>query len=231
MIAPGQTSSVEFLVEHTGSTSSDLEVVFDLARSLPSSWSDPIWDKPQGYSLQGGGTSARPILQIDVPEGDLSNTPEKLEVEARAFADIDGTITEVAVVEIILNIEEVGVYAPPRVSIYEDEEHQIQISDSTRPEFYDETLSHYVDSDEIGDFYIDIFNSGFDTDSFFIRVNEMPTSWQYKFFDNDTGMELTEEGINSVTPDIGSHDILSIRMEVYPPTDREAQDIGFIGYN
>ena len=96
------------------------------------------------------------------------------------------------------------------------------------PEFYDETLSHYIDSDEIGDFFIDLFNSGFDTDSFFIRVNEMPTSWQYKFFDNDTGMELTEEGINSVTPDIGSHDILTIRMEVYPPTDREAQDIGLV---
>ena len=41
-------------------------------------------------------------------------------------------------------------------------------------------------------------------------------------------MELTEEGINSVTPDIGSHDILTIRMEVYPPTDREAQDIGLV---
>ena len=38
-------------------------------------------------------------------------------------------------VEIILSIEEVEIYAPPRVSIYEDEEHQIQISDSTRPEF------------------------------------------------------------------------------------------------
>ena len=231
LIAPGQTSSVEFLIEHTGSTSSDLEVVFDLARSLPSSWSDPIWDKPQGYSLQGGSSSARPILQIDVPEGDLSNTPEKLEVEARAFADIDGTVTEVAVVEIILSIEEVGVYAPPRVSIYEDEEHQIQISDSTRPEFYDETLSHYVDSDEIGDFYVDIFNSGFDTDSFFIRVNEMPTSWQYKFFDNDTGMELIEEGINSVTPDIGSGDVLTIRMEIYPPVDRDAQDIGMVSFD
>ena len=231
LIAPGQTSSVEFLVEHTGSTSSDLEVVFDLARSLPSSWSDPIWDKPQGYSLQGGSSSARPILQIDVPEGDLSNAPEKLEVEARAFADIDGTVTEVAVVEIILSIEEVGVYAPPRVSIYEDEEHQIQISDSTRPEFYDETLSHYVDSDEIGDFYVDIFNSGFDTDSFFIRVNEMPTSWQYKFFDNDTGMELIEEGINSVTPDIGSGDVLTIRMEIYPPVDRDAQDIGMVSFD
>ena len=89
-------------------------------------------------------------------------------------------------------------------------------------------MSHYIDSDEVGDFFIDLFNSGFDTDSFFIRVNEMPTSWQYKFFDNDTGMELTEEGINSVTPDIGSHDILTIRMEVYPPADREAQDIGLV---
>ena len=148
---------------------------------------------------------------------------------SRAFAEIDGTVTEVAVVEIILNIEEVGVFAPPRVSIYEDEEHQIQIADSTRPEFYDETLSHYVDdSDAFGDFYIDIFNSGFDTDSFFIRVNEMPTSWQYIFRDNDTGLELNEEGINSITPDIGSGDVLTIIMEVYPPTDREAQDIGLI---
>ena len=34
--------------------------------------------------------------------------------------------------------------------------------------------------------------------------------------------------INSVTPDIGSHDILTIRMEVYPPADREAQDIGLV---
>ena len=42
-------------------------------------------------------------------------------------------------------------------------------------------------------------NSGFDSDTFFIRVNAMPTSWQYKFYDNDTGLELTEEGINFTT--------------------------------
>ena len=34
LIAPGMTSSVELLVEHTGSDSSDLQVVFDLARSF-----------------------------------------------------------------------------------------------------------------------------------------------------------------------------------------------------
>ena len=227
LIAPGMTSYVEFLVEHTGSDSSDLQVVFDLARSLPSTWSES-WDKPGGYSLNGGGSSAKPILQIDVPNGDLSTGPDKLEIEARAFADIDGTTTEVAVIEIVLDIEEVGVFAEPRISIFEDFEHQIQIVDSTRPEFYDETLSHYVDADKVGDFFIDVFNSGFDSDTFFIRVNAMPTSWQYKFYDNDTGLELTEEGINSVTPSIGSHDILTIRMDLFPPAEREAQDIGLV---
>ncbi len=227
LIAPGMTSSVEFEIEHTGSDASELQVVFDLSRSLPSTWSES-WDKPGGYTLSGGGSSAKPILQIDVPEGDLSTGPDKLEIEARAFADVDGTTTEVAIVEIVLDIEEVGVFAEPRISIFEDEEHQIQIVDSTRPEFYDETLSHYVDSDEIGDFFIDVFNSGFDSDTFLIRVDAMPTSWQYKFYDNDTGMELTEQGINSVTPSIGSHDILTIRMDLFPPIEREAQDIGLV---
>ena len=227
LIAPGMTSSVEFEVVHTGSDASDIQVVFDLARSLPSTWSES-WDKPGGYSLNGGGSSAKPILQIDVPEGDLSTGPEKLEIEARAFADIDGTTTEVAIVEIVLDIEEVGVFAEPRISIFEDDEHQIQIVDSTRPEFYDESLSHYVDTEEVGDFFIDVFNSGFDSDTFFIRVNAMPTSWQYKFYDNDTGLELTEEGINSVTPSIGSHDILTVRMDMFPPAERDAEDIGLV---
>ena len=228
LIAPGMTSSVEFEVEHTGSDSSDIQVIFDLARSLPSTWSES-WDKPGGYSLNGGGSSAKPILQIDVPSDvDFSNAPEKLEVEARAFADIDGTTTEVAVVEIVLDIEDVGVFAEPRISIFEDFEHQIQIVDSTRPEFYDESLSHYVDTDEVGDFFIDIFNSGFDSDTFLIRVNALPTSWQYKFYDNDTGLELNEEGINSVTPSIGSHDILTVRMDLFPPAEREAEDIGLV---
>ncbi|MDP6188685.1 MAG: hypothetical protein QF699_05105, partial [Candidatus Poseidoniaceae archaeon] len=39
LIAPGQTSSVEFLIEHTGASSSQLDVVFSLSRSLPSTWS------------------------------------------------------------------------------------------------------------------------------------------------------------------------------------------------
>lgn len=230
LIAPGQTSSVEFLIEHTGASSSQLDVVFSLSRSLPPTWSDPVWDQPGGYSLSGGGTFARPILSIEVPDDDLTSAPNTLEIEARAYAEnTEGQTVEVAVETIVLDVEESDVLSPPRIAVFEDDEHQKQIADSTRPEAYDELLSHYVDSGDVsGDFFIDVFNSGFITDAFKLRVTELPDAWQYKFYDNDTGLELVEEGIHSVTPDIGSHQILTVRMEVFPPSERDAQDIGLV---
>ena len=232
LIAPGQTSSIEFLVEHTGSTSAAMNVKFDLVGSpFPSSWSDPIWDSPDGVDLNGGGTFARPILSFDVVDGDLTNAPSSIEIEARAFAQIDGVQREVALATIVLSLEESEVLSPPRIAVFEDFEHQIQIADSTRPDAYDETLSHYVDAGETkGEFFIDVFNAGFVTDSFRIRVTDVPISWQFKFFDNDTGMELTEESIYSITPDIGSNQILTVRMEIYPPSERDEQDIGLVQF-
>ncbi len=228
LFAPGASVLVEFLVEHTGSSSSSLDVVFDLDTNLPNSWSDPQWSSPSGtYTLTSGGDSVIPELEIVVPEDDLTNAPDSLEIEARVYAENDqGQMEEVAIKVVTLDFEEVDVYAPPRIFIYEDDEHQKQIADSTRPEAYDETLSHYVDADETGDFYVDVFNTGFTTDSFKIRVLEQPDDWQYRFYDNATGMELVEEGIYSITPDIGSTQILTIRMEVYPPADRNGVDIG-----
>ncbi len=228
LFAPGASVQVEFLVEHTGSSSSSIDVVFDLETYLPSSWSDPIWSAPSNtYTLNTGGASLLPELQINVPEGDLDNAPDSLEIEARVYAQNDqGQTEEVAIRTISLDFEEVDVFAPPRLYVYEDDEHQKQIADSTRPEAYDETLSHYVDADEIGDFYLDVFNTGFQTDAFKIRVLEQPDDWQYRFYDNDTGMDLVEEGIYSITPGIGSTQILTIRMEVYPPADRDGVDIG-----
>ena len=138
---------------------------------------------------------------------------------------------EVAIVDLTLDFDEVGVYAEPRVSVFEDVEHQRQIADSTRPDLYDETLSHYVDmsdAQEGVDFYIDVFNAGFDTDAFKLRVTELPESWLYRFYDNDTGQQLVEEGINSLTPSIGSFQQLTLRMTVFPPDQREAQDIGLV---
>ena len=228
LFAPNAVVQVEFLVEHTGSSSSSIDVVFDLETNLPSSWSDPQWSAPSStYTLNGGGSSIIPELQLTVPDGNLDNAPDSLEVEARVYAvNSQGQDEEVAIRTITLDFEEVDVFAPPRLFVYEDDEHQKQIADSTRPEAYDETLSHYVDADEVGDFFLDVFNTGFQTDSFKIRVLEQPDDWQYRLYDNDTGLELVEEGIYSLTPDIGSTQILTIRMEVYPPADRDGVDIG-----
>jgi hypothetical protein len=229
LIAPGQTTTVELLVEHIGSSSSSIEVEMDLTNNLPSSWSDPVWDKPGGYVLSGGGDYTRPILSITVPESDLTNVPSGLNIAARAYAeDTDGIRKEVRVQTIRLELEQVDVNAEPRVSIFEDEEQQIQIADSNRPEAYDETLSHYVDQDEVGTFFINVFNAGFVTDSFKIRILDLPDAWDYQFYDNDTGMELIKEGIYSVTPDIGSTQVMTVLLKLYPPEEREAQDIGLV---
>ena len=231
LIAPGQTSSVEFVVEHTGSAGVQMDVEFELLSPLPSSWSDPIWDQPAGYSLPGGGSFKVATLSVQAPDGDLSTAPERIEVWARGFVEnSDGIKEEVVLERIVLDIEEVGVYAPPRLSIFEDEEHQIQIADSNRPEAFDETLSHYIDSDmaQSGEpFYIDLFNAGFDTDTYRLKVDETPSSsWSYTFFDNDTGNELTTEGPYAITPDIGSHEIMPLMLKIYPPTNRDDVDIG-----
>ncbi len=229
LYAPGQTSKVNFLIEHTGSASSSLDVVFDIADNLPMEWAEPLWSQASGsYTLTGGGDSAIPELLIDVPEGDLSDAPDYLQIEARVYATNDqGQSEEVAIKSLRIDFEKIDVFAPPRISVYEDQEHQKQIADSTRPEAYDEGLSHYVDAfNGSENFYIDVFNSGFDTDSFKIKILEQPDDWQYRFYSNQTGAELTEDGIYHLTSDIGSTQLLTVRMQVFPPEDRESLDIG-----
>ena len=231
LIAPGQTSAVQFMVEHTGSAGVQMDVEFDLYTSLPSSWSDPIWDQPAGYSLSGGGSFAIAILSITTPEGDLSTAPDRIEVWARGFVENDDNVIEEVVVEkITLDVEEVGVFAPPRLDVFEDVERQLQIADSNRPEAFDESVSHYIDSDTVGSgepFYIDLFNAGFDTDTYRLKVEDAPSSsWSYTFIDNDTGTDLVTEGPYAITPDIGSHEIMPLRLDIYPPTNRDDVDIG-----
>ncbi|MDB3879437.1 hypothetical protein N9295_01130, partial [bacterium] len=55
LVAPGQTSTIELTLDHTGALTSDLTVELELQQSLPSGWSDPIWSNPGGYTLNGGG--------------------------------------------------------------------------------------------------------------------------------------------------------------------------------
>ena len=212
---------------------SDLRVELELQQSLPSGWSDPIWSNPGGYTLDGGGASARPELTVEVPE-DLSGISDNYQivVEARAYAsNALGSDEEVRLISLEIDVEKVNQFGEPDIEVFEDVEQQIQIYDSDRLDFYNENLSHYVDNDEVGDFYLKITNVGFDDDTYRLRVQEIPVAWSIKFLINGTGAELTEQGIDSLTPTVGQGGILMIRVEVYPPIERDAVDIGLLRFS
>ncbi len=232
LVAPGQISTIELTLEHTGSLTSDLTVQLELQQSLPSGWSDPIWSNPGGYTLNGGGSSARPELTVEVPE-DLSGIGDNYQivVEARAYVSNGaGSDVEVRLVSLEIDVEKVNQFGEPDIEVYEDVEQQVQIFDSDRLDFYNENLSHYVDNDEVGDFYLKITNVGFDDDTYRLRIQEIPVAWSVKFLINGTGAELTEQGIDSLTPIVGQGEILMIRVEVYPPLERDAVDIGLLRF-
>ena len=230
LVAPGQTSSIELSVLHTGSLTSDLRVEMELQQSLPSGWSDPNWDNPGGYTLSGGGSSARPLLTLQAPEdlSSLSNTYQ-IVVEAYAYATtgVDSG-SQVRLVSLAIDVEKVNQFGPPQIDVYEDVDQQKQIYASDRPELYNENLSHYIDYDKVGEFYMSINNVGFDDDSYRIRIQEIPVAWSLKFIINGTGTELTEQGIDSLTPTIGQGEKLVLKVEVYPPFERDAVDIGLV---
>lgn len=230
LVAPGQTSSIELSVLHTGSLTSDLRVEMELQQSLPSGWSDPNWDNPGGYTLSGGGSSARPLLTIQAPE-DLSSLSDSYQivVEAYAYATTGADSgSQVRKVPLSINVEKVDQFGPPQIEVYDDIEQQKQIFASDRPDLYNQNLSHYIDYDKVGDFYMSINNVGFDDDSYRIRIQEIPVAWSLKFIINGTGTELTEQGIDSLTPTIGQGEKLVLKVEVYPPFERDAVDIGLI---
>ena len=93
---------------------------------------------------------------------------------------------EVYVLDIIVG----RLHDSPHISIYEDLEHQTQIADSSQPELYDINLQHDIDDDEVGFFYIDIFNPSLYHDNYVIKLNERPGGWQFQFLDNETGFRI-----------------------------------------
>ena len=230
LVAPGQSSTIELTLDHTGALTSDLTVELELQQSLPSGWSEPVWSNPGGYTLNGGGASVRPELTVEVPE-DLSGISDNYQivVEARAYVSNGaGSSAEVRLISLEIDVEKVNQFGKPDIEVFEDVEQQIQIYDSDRLDFYNENLSHYVDYDEVGEFYLKITNVGFDDDTYRLRQQEIPVAWDLKFYVNGTGTELTEQGIDSITPVVNQGQILVIRVEVYPPDGRDAVDIGLL---
>ena len=150
-------------------------------------------------------------------------------VEAYAYSTTGADSgSQVRLVSLAIDVEKVNQFGPPQIDVYEDVEQQKQIFASDRPDLYNENLSHYIDYDKVGDFYLSISNVGFDDDSYRIRIQEIPVAWSLKFLINGTGTELTEQGIDSLTPVIEQGEKLVLKVEVYPPFERDAVDIGLI---
>ena len=234
LVAPGQTSTIELTLDHTGALTSDLRVELELQQSLPSGWSDPIWSNPGGYTLTGGGASVRPELTVEVPD-DLSGITDNYQivVEARAYvSNSAGSEAEVRLISLEIDVEKVNQFGEPDIEVFEDVEQQIQIYDSDRLDFYNENLSHYVDYDEVGDFYLKITNVGFDDDTYRLRIQDIPVAWDVIFKMNGTGTSLEKQGVDWLTPIVGQGEILMIRVEVYPPdpTERDAINIGLLRF-
>ncbi|MBT7938778.1 MAG: hypothetical protein HN696_06415 [Euryarchaeota archaeon] len=224
LIAPEKTSTVEFELEHIGADGVDLDVQLSLQRNPGSDWLVEF-SEPGGYELSGGGALVRPTLTVTAPD-DLSDAPSQFDIIGRAYADTnnDGTSEEVQVVTTSVSIEEVGVFAPPKMSVFEDEEHTMEIADSERPDAYDSDVSHFIDGEGAGQFYMEVLNSGFDFDTFRIRVDG-PHTWTVRMYDQDTSSSLVEEGAYFMTNQVESHNFQSMIVELTPPLERGVDDI------
>ena len=190
-------------------------------------WSDPQWSAPSStYTLNGGGSSVIPELQLEVPEGNLDSAPDSLEIEARVYAvNSQGQDEEVAIRTITLDFEEVDVFAPPRLFVYEDDEHQKQIADSTRPKPTTRPCLTMLMPTRWA-----ISTSMCSTRA--SRQTRSRSACSNNPTTGSTDFMTTIRGLNSrrkaSTADARHRllQILTIRMEVYPPADRDGVDIG-----
>jgi hypothetical protein len=224
LIAPEKTSTIEFELEHIGANGVDMDVQLSLQRNPGSDWLVEF-SEPGGYVLSNGGDLVRPTLTVTAPD-DLSDAPTQFDIIGRAYADTnnDGTSEEVQVVTTSVSIEEVGVFAPPKMSVFEDEEHVMEIADSERSEAYDSDASHFIDGEGAGQFYMEVLNSGFDFDTFRIRFDG-PHTWTVRLYDQDTSNSLVEDGAYFMTNQVESHNYQSMIIELTPPLERGVDDI------
>jgi len=224
LVAPGQTSRLEFSLTHIGYADNEISVELSIQPPLTSDWQVEFDQPVGGYQLDYGGTNIKPTLLIKAPDEDMSTTPPTINLIA--VPKVNGSqVTDVS--QILLDIEQIDVYSDPRLSLFEDAEHQNQIGDSVDDDF-DVNASNFVDYEGIGEFYLDIRNTGFDVDQFRMKFLEIPDQWDAAFVDNNTGEDIMKDQGAYPTGDVNSNVFETILVEVYPPVDREAPDIGII---
>jgi len=225
-IAPGETTAIPLQLVHKGDSTKSMEIELEVLTNLGSSWILEF-DSPGGYTLDAGGDILNPILTLTAPD-DLTGTPEGIEIRAVAEAEVDSVLQVVDQDILQLDLEKIDVYQPPEVSIW-NEEHDVQIANSTRPDDFDQTVPRYVEYEEFTPFLLEIFNTGFDADTFRVDVLQRAKSI-IQIYDNDTGERILEdEGDGTFhTAILERHSTQVLLFNVKPSSDRDDPDIGEI---
>ena len=225
-IAPGETTAIPLQLVHKGDSTKSMEIELEVLTNLGSSWVLEF-DSPGGYTLNAGGDILNPILTLTAPD-DLTGTPEGIEIRAVAEAEVDSVLQVVDQDILQLDLEKIDVYQPPEVSIW-NEEHDVQMANSTRPDDFDQTVPRYAEYEEFTPFLLEIFNTGFDADTFRVDVLQRAKSI-IQIYDNDTGERVLEdEGDGTFhTALLERHSTQVLLFNVKPSTDRDDPDIGEI---
>ncbi|MFL2533107.1 MAG: hypothetical protein ACJ0HO_05070 [Candidatus Thalassarchaeum sp.] len=225
-IAPGETTAIPLQLVHKGDSTKSMEIELEVLTNLGSSWVLEF-DSPGGYTLNAGGDILNPILTLTAPD-DLTGTPDGIEIRAVAEAEVDSVLQVVDQDILQLDLEKIDVYQPPEVSIW-NEEHDVQIANSTRPDDFDQTVPRYAEYEEFTPFLLEIFNTGFDADTFRVDVLQRAKSI-IQIYDNDTGERILEdEGDGTFhTALLERHSTQVLLFNVKPSTDRDDPDIGEI---
>tara|TARA_B100000676_G_scaffold131058_1_gene130134 strand:+ start:192 stop:2996 length:2805 start_codon:yes stop_codon:yes gene_type:complete len=225
-IAPGQTTAIPLQLVHKGDSTKSMEVELEVLTNLGSSWILEF-DSPGGYTLNAGGDILNPILTLTAPD-DLTGTPESIEIRAVAEAEVESVLQVVHQDILQLDLEKIDVFQPPEVSVW-NEDHDVQMANSTRPDDFDQSAPRYVEYGEFTPFLLEIFNTGFDADTFRVDVLQRAKSI-IQIYDNDTGQRILEdEGDGTFhTAILERHSTQVLLFNVKPSSDRDDPDIGQI---
>ena len=224
--APGKVTPVPMVLVHRGDSTKSMNVELEVLTNLGSSWLVEF-DSPAGYEMSSGGTVINPTVTLTAPD-DLTGMPKKIEIRAIAEADVEGVISVVHQDTLVLNVEKIDVYQPPVVSVW-SEDHKTPIANSSRGDALDSTIPRFAEYGEFNPFILEIFNTGFDADTFRIDILKRSKSI-FQLHDNLTGQRiLQDEGDGTFhTPLLERHSTKVLILGVKPSLDREDEDIGEI---
>ena len=223
-IAPGAITPVPLQLIHRGDATLSMNVELQLLTTLGSDWLVEF-DSPGGYTMNSGGTILSPIMTITAPL-DLSFVPPKIRIRAIGDAEVGGSFESVSDT-LELEIEKLQVYQPPLVSVWDNEKEDL-IANSSIPQI-DPNVPRYVENGEFNPFLMEVFNSGFTSDSFRIDVLERSKAI-IQVYDNETGQRILEDDDDGTfhTNSLDRHNTQTIRLAIKPSGDRADPDMGMI---